>query len=117
MINYHKQLINSLSSILPTYYKMILHKGIKTPCISYLELNNAATATGDTLGYSSIQYQVKVWGDKIGDLQTYAQKIDNTLRPLGWKRIGCRELYDKESTMIQKIMTYEANALEVFEEG
>jgi hypothetical protein len=95
---------------------MILTKETKTPCISYLELNNAATATGDTLGYSSIQYQIKVWGDKIGDLQTYAQKIDNTLRPLGWKRIGCRELYDKESTMIQKIMTYEANALEVFEE-
>jgi hypothetical protein len=116
MINYHKQLVNSLSSILPTYYEMILTKGIKTPCISYLELNNAATATGDTLGYNSIQYQIKVWGENIGDLQEYAQKIDNTLRPLGWKRIGCRELYDKQSAMIQKIMTYDANALEVFEE-
>lgn len=116
MINYHKQLVNSLSSILPTYYEMILTNGIKTPCISYLELNNAAAETGDTLGYSSIQYQIKVWGEDIGDLQEYAQKIDNKLRPLGWKRIGCRELYDKQSAMIQKIMTYDANALEVFEE-
>jgi hypothetical protein len=116
MINFHKQLVNSLSSILPTYYEMILHSGIKTPCISYLELNNSANETGETLGYSSIQYQIKVWGDKIGDLQEYAQTIDNKLRPLGWKRIGCRELYDKESAMIQKIMTYEAKALEVFEE-
>lgn len=116
MINYHSKLVNSLNTILPTYYEMILHSGIKTPCISYLELNNAATNTGDTIGYSSIQYQIKVWGDKIGELQDYAQKIDNTLRPLGWKRIGCRELYDKQSAMIQKIMTYDANALEVFEE-
>lgn len=116
MINYHKQIVNSLNSILPTHYEMILHKGIKTPCISYLELNNSANETGDTIGYSSIQYQIKVWGDKIGDLQNYALQIDDTLRPLGFKRIGCRELYDKESTMIQKIMTYEANALEVFKE-
>lgn len=116
MINYHSKLVNSLNTILPTYYEMILTKDIKTPCISYLELNNSATNTGDTLGYSSIQYQIKVWGDKIGELQDYAQKIDNTLRPLGWKRIGCRELYDKQSAMIQKIMTYDANALEVFEE-
>ena len=116
MINYHSQLVNSLKTILPTYYEMILHKGMKTPCISYLELNNSANETGDTLGYSSVQYQIKVWGEDIGDLQKYALKIDNKLRPLGWKRIGCRELYDKESTMIQKIMTYEAYALEVFEE-
>lgn len=116
MINYHSNIVKALSSILPTYYEMILHKGIKTPCISYMELNNAAAQTGDTLGYSSIQYQIKVWSDKIGDLQEYALKIDNALRPLGWKRIGCRELYDKESAMIQKIMTYDATALEVFEE-
>lgn len=116
MINYHKELVNSLKTILPTYYEMILHKGISVPCISYMELGNAAVETGDTLGYSNIQYQVKVWGDSIEDLQSYAQQIDNTLRPLGWKRIGCRELQDKESTRIQKIMTYEAHALETFKE-
>jgi hypothetical protein len=116
MINYHKQLVNSLSTILPTYYEMILTSNTKTPCISYMELNNSANETGDTLGYSTIQYQIKVWSEKLGDLQEYAQTIDNKLRPLGWKRIGCNELQDKESAMIQKIMTYEAKALEVFEE-
>ena len=114
MINYHSQLVNTLKTILPTYYEMILTSKTKTPCISYLELNNSANETGDTLGYSSIQYQIKVWGEDIEDLQKYALQIDNKLRPLGWKRIGCRELYDKESTMIQKILVYEANALETF---
>lgn len=115
MVNFHKEIVNTLKTILPTYYEMILHSGIKTPCISYMQMDNPTTAKGDTLEYSSIQYQIKVWGDRLEDLQNYAQKIDNALRPLGWERRSCRELYDKESTMIQKIMIYEANALETFE--
>lgn len=115
MVNFHKDIVNTLKTILPTYYEMILHNGIKTPCISYMQVDNPTTAKGDTLEYSSIQYQIKVWGDRLEDLQNYAQKIDNALRPLGWKRLNCRELYDKESTMIQKIMIYEAIALELFE--
>jgi hypothetical protein len=93
---------------------MILNREISVPCISYLELGNIANETGDTLGYSTIQYQIKVWGNRLEDLQSYALKIDNALRPLGFKRVGCNEIYDKESTMIQKIMTYEAKALEEY---
>lgn len=114
MINYHKTLVSTLNSILPTHYELVLHRGLATPCISYMELNNIASATGDTLGYSSLQYQIKVWSNRIEDLQNYALEIDNALRPLGWKRISCKELFDRESTMMQKIMTYEATALEDF---
>lgn len=114
MINYHETLVSALNAILPTYYELILHGGLLTPCISYMELSNSATETGDTLGYSSIRYQIKVWSNKIEDLQNYALEIDNALRPLGFKRTGTNELYDKESTMMQKIMTYEARALENF---
>ena len=85
------------------------------PCISYMELSNASSETGDTLGYSVIQYQIKVWSNKIEDLQNYASQIDNALRPLGWKRVGSNELFDRESTMMQKILVYEAKALETFE--
>ena len=115
MINYHAELVSTLNTILPTHYELVLHRGLSTPCISYIEVNNAATATGDTLGYSSIQYQIKVWSNKIDELQNYALEIDNALRPLGWKRISCNELHDRESTMIQKIMTYEALASEDFQ--
>lgn len=116
MINYHKNMVKTLSTILPTHYEMILHRGLKIPCISYMELSNASRETGDTLGYSAIQYQIKVWSDKIEDLQNYALKIDDALRPLGWKRVGSNELFDRESTMMQKILVYEANALETFKE-
>ena len=112
MIDYHKQLVDVLKNILPTHYELNLHKGLKTPCISYQELNNYDDVTGDTRGYARISYRVKVWGNDIKDLQNYSRIIDSELRALGWKRTGANELYDPNSTMIQKILTYEALALE-----
>lgn len=112
MIDYSLNLKNALSEVLPTHYEMALSSGTKTPCISYMELNNYTSHQGDTVGYSRITYQVKVWGNQLPDLQKYALQIDETLRPLGFRRISSRELYDNQSTMIQKIMTYEALASE-----
>lgn len=118
MIDFHKEIVSALSKILPTYYEMALTSKINTPCISYMELNNyAATETiGASIGYSRITYQVKVWGNDIGVLQDYAIKIDNVLRSIGFKRISSGELYNNQSTMIQKILTFEALALEEFKE-
>lgn len=114
MIDYHSTLVSALKQILPTHYEMTLHSGIETPCISYMELSNAAEEEGDTLGYSRLQYQIKLWGNEIATLQRYAQQIDAALRPLGWKRVGCVELYDPNSTMMQKVMTFEATGFENF---
>lgn len=112
MIDYSTELRSALKTILPTHYEMALTSKTTTPCISYMETNNYVSANGDTLGYSRISYQIKVWGHKIEELQKYAQEIDAALRPLGFKRVSSRELYDNNSTMIQKIMTYEALASE-----
>ena len=112
MINYHSNLVSTLETILPTHYEMVLTSKTSTPCISYLELSNVDTDTGDTLGYSRIQYQIKVWSNQVKDLQTYSLEIDKALRTLGWKRVGSQELYDRNSTMMQKILTYEALASE-----
>lgn len=116
MINYHIELSKALETVLPTYYEMTLHSGLETPCISYMEINNYVAANGTDRGYSYISYQIKVWGHNIGDLQRYAQEIDTVLRPLGFKRTSTTELYDRESTMIQKIMTFEAFGFENFKE-
>lgn len=114
MIDYHNQLVAALETILPTHYEMTLHSGLTTPCISYMETNNRVEANGDTLGYSYITYRVKVWGNNISELQNYSKAIDAVLRPLGFTRIAAGELYDNNSSMIQKILTYEAHALENF---
>ena len=114
MIDYSKELVAALSAILPVHYELRLTSGTETPCISYQERNNAVDTYGDTLGYSKISYTVKVWGNDIGELNRYAKEIDRVLRPIGFKRVSVGELYDINSTMIQKIMTFEAMALEVF---
>ncbi len=114
MIDYSKELVAALETILPVHYELFLHSGLETPCISYQERNNAVDTNGDTLGYSKISFTVKVWGNDIGELNNYAKEIDRVLRPIGFKRISVGELYDINSTMIQKILTYEALALEVF---
>lgn len=114
MIDYHGNLVAALETVLPTHYEMVLHRGLDTPCISYMEMNNYVDSNGDTLGYSRINYQIKVWGNDIALIQKYALEIDKVLRPLGWKRISSGEMYDNNSTMIQKIMTYECLALETY---
>jgi len=100
MIDYHSNIVSALSNILPTHYEMALHSGLAVPCISYMELNNSSADTGDTIGYSHITYQIKVWGNNIGLLINYAKDIDNVLRTLGFKRISSNELYDNNSSMI-----------------
>lgn len=114
MINYHTNLVSALNNILPTHYEMALTSQTKTPCISYMELNNYVAEYGSNLSYSRIVYQVKVWSNNIADIQEYSLQIDNVLRELGFKRISSGELYDNQSTMIQKILTYEALAKEQY---
>lgn len=112
MIDYHKELVAALETVLPTHYEMTLHRGLETPCYSYMETNNYVDAAGTTLGYSRIRFQVKVWATDIATIQKYALMADEVLRPLGFKRVAANELYDNNSSMIQKILSYEALGLE-----
>lgn len=114
MIDYHSNLVSALKTVLPTYYEMALTSGTKTPCISYMETNNYSSNQGDTMGYSRIYYQIKIWANDIALIQKYALEVDAVLRPLGFTRTSSGELYDNNSAMIQKIMTYEALAHETY---
>ena len=114
MINYDKELVAALKTVLPTHYEMNLHSGLTLPCISYMENNNYDDATGDTLGYDRLSYVVKVWGNDKATVQTYSVEVDRVMRELGFKRLSSGELYDRNSTRLQKIMIFEALALEVY---
>ena len=114
MINYHTTLITALETILPTHYEMTLHSGLTTPCISYMEVNNYTVADDNYQGFSRLTFQVKVWAKDIAEIQKYSLKVDEALRPHGFRRISSGELYDNNSSMIQKIMTYEVLSLEVY---
>lgn len=112
MINYHKEIVRELNKILPTYYEMFLYSGLDVPCISYMELSNMIESKGDTIEYSSIDYQIKVWATDIETIQENAIMVDNAMRTLGFKRIASVEMSDNNSSMIQKILTYSALARE-----
>ena len=114
MIDLSKEVVKALKTVLPTYYEMVLHSGIKTPCISYMELSNVATEEGDTLGHSRITYQIKVWATKAAEIQKYSLLIDKVMRTLNFKRISTNEIQDRNSTMIQKILNYEILTEETF---
>lgn len=112
MIDYHKEIVSALSQVLPVHFEMTLSSDTQTPCISYMESNNTSSMSGDTLGYSRINYQIKVWANDIAEIQKYALQVDAVLRPIGFSRTSSVELYDNQSTMIQKVMNYEALAIE-----
>lgn len=112
MIDFHTNLVSALNTVLPTHYEMALTASTATPCISFMETNNYVSTTGNTLGYSRISFQIKVWANDIALIQRYALEVDEVLRPLGLVRTSTNELYDNNSAMIQKIMTYEGLALE-----
>ncbi len=112
MVDFHTELVSALNNILPTHYEMALTSTTETPCISYMEMNNYVAEYGTDLVYSRITYQVKIWSNDIAEIQENALKVDKALRALGFKRVASGELYDTQSTMIQKILTYEALALE-----
>lgn len=115
MIDYDSQLVAALKSILPTYHELMLVPGTKTPCISYQEQNNYTDVDGDTIGYSKVSYQIKIWGTDIAVIKAHLVRLDAVMRKLGFTRISTGELSDKNSAMIQKIMLYEATAYEEFE--
>lgn len=114
MIDCYDLVVKALETVLPTHYEMILTADTETPCISYMELSNSSSTLGETMEYSNISYQVKVWDIDITNVQAYASQVDEVLRPLGFKRTASRELFDRNSAMIQKVMTYEALGKEDF---
>lgn len=114
MIDYNRELVSALETVLPTHHELALTSKTNTPCISYQERNNYVAANGDTLGYSYISFTVKVWAHSVADIMKYSLEVDKALRPIGFKRTSSNELYDRNSTMIQKILTYEALGLEDF---
>ena len=117
MIDYGKELVAALETVLPTHHELVLHSGLEVPCISYQERDNSAEENeqGESLGYSRITYTVKVWAREIATIQKHALEVDKVLRSLGFRRTSANELYDNNSSMIQKIMTYSAKAVEQFE--
>ena len=111
MKNYDITVKNALSNVLPTYHAITV-KRAKLPCITYLEIANDAIETGDTLEYSRIQYEIKLYGYDLEELTVYTNDIDAIMRALGFKRISADAETDNELMVIIKSFTYEITVKE-----
>ena len=62
MLNFKQDLVEALTTILPTYSERELYRGdnITTPCITYQESNDYSYYEGDTLRYSRKQFTIKI---------------------------------------------------------
>lgn len=111
MIDCNKDLKKVLEKTgLKVYCESFVDSQTKTPCITYLEANNADRVTGDNLSYSDLRFTVKVWGGKKETLMKYACIIDGYMKQEGFKRTMCEEIWlDGQG---QKIMAYEAIGIE-----
>lgn len=113
MIDYKPTLVAHLRSLgLPVYLENFLKQDTEMPCISYYELNNQAEQEGDTLGYSNISFNIKIWDKNAKTLATVGSQLDSLMRSLGFKRTAVNELW--LDGIGQKQMTYRATAQENF---
>lgn len=93
MIDYKPTLKSNLETLgLPVYYELFVNGSTPTPCITYIEAGNYADLEGDTLLYSRLSYNIKLWGKRLGDLTPYLDKIDKVMRKQGFKRTSYNEL-------------------------
>lgn len=115
MLDTKKQLVTTLTTVgIPVQYELFCDKTTK-PCITYQESNNYDMYIGDTLGYSVIRYTVKLWGDNLSTLMTYAESVDEKLKAIGYKRISANEL--TADTQICLIYMYEGIGQEITSKG
>ena len=112
MIDYYTQIIAALKTTLPTYHELFISSATITPCYSVQEYGNRDTAYGDTLGYSSLSYQVKTWASDLATLESYALSADEEMRRLGFHRTQCNELAYND--LLCKICVYEAQGWETY---
>lgn len=108
MVNYHsefRQLLMEAANGVEVYYEAFAEKEA-TPCISYMEASNISSAIGDTLKYSEVVFQVKVWTETLKELIEITENIDIKLEKNGFKRTSCFETTD--DGLLVKIMKYSA---------
>lgn len=110
MIDYHDNVVTALNNILPTYYELQVDSTTPVPCITYMLRDDYTIQEtfNNEKRINYLAYSIKVWSNSLAELQTFSMQIDTAMRALGFKRISTNELFDRNSTMIQKIMVYEA---------
>lgn len=113
MVEITTSVVEKLNTVLTTAYELFLDSKTPVPCISYQCINNSETEQGNTIGYSSCTYRIKVWARTVQDIVSYSQQIDDALAELGrWERVRTNDLTC--NNLICRIMDYKCLLLETY---
>lgn len=112
MLDASKQLIETLSPILPTFYELFVDSNTPIPCITYLQSGDSIHVDGDTLCFSDISFNIKIWARTKQEIEQYKIKIDDALRPIGYRRVSYNEMSDKN--LLCGILIYRGLGIEHF---
>lgn len=115
MVDATKEIITALKQIAPTYYEFFADGSTEKPCITVQEYSNSDDVYGETLGYSAIQFMVKVWANSKAEIQSLGLLIDPVMRQLGFHRESATELMADHQ--ICKLLLYEAEGWEEYYEA
>ena len=107
MIDVKKDLVAALKSATSwTVYYELLYKPGTIPAITYKELENNDLLNGDSVDYSTIRYEIKVWSYSMDEVIAKSIAIDSALKALGWSRYSSFEA--SYETQILKVLRYVA---------
>ena len=112
MIDYLPTIISTLSDAADgakVYYEAFEDKA-ELPCISVLEAANASRADGDTLRYSTLAFQVRIWTTRVSELQSLSLIVDKAMYGLGFTRTSAQDIF--EDGYITKVLRFEATSYE-----
>lgn len=106
MISYSKELMAELDKVLPTHYELFIEGDLTLPCLTYKTYDNRDAQVGDTIEYANIAYMIKVWSDRVADLEQYSLEVHEKMKLMGFKRTNTNEMF--VNGVGQRIMIYEA---------
>lgn len=94
MSNLKKEIVSNLQAAvgLEVLYELFCDSTTKKPVITYLEANDKDVAIGDTLGYSRVNFYIKLWGDNLASLEPYREALKAEMRRMGFVRESYNEL-------------------------
>ena len=87
------------------YYSSFYKPGT-LPAITYIELDNADLYNGDTVDYSTLRYEIKVYAGTMADMVSKSAAIDAAMKVEGWSRYMSMETSDEYGFI--KVLRYVA---------
>ena len=104
MIDIKTQLVTDLKTAsLPVFYELLYKPGT-LPAITYIEVDNADLYNGDRRNYSTLRYEIKIWGRSLQETIDKAITIDSALKTSGWSRYAAIEINSNSAYV--KVLRY-----------